>query len=238
MFRTVTVRAEDVTTPEPEQRKAESYVKMIVTDSGHGMDEATASQIFEPFYTTKEENKGTGLGLSTVYGIVKQNSGFINVKSKEGIGTTFEIYFPQITGESKDSQEPDTQDFNDIGGNERILLVEDDEPVRTLIKKILTKYGYAVTTMNNGNDALRAIQDDQLQFDLLLTDIVMPGMNGIELAKRVLEVDKDKKILFMSGHNDEIINARGLLDEGVNFTFKPFQPKEIAAMIRKTIDSI
>jgi PAS domain S-box-containing protein len=210
------------------------FVEMTVTDTGEGMEEKIRRRIFEPFFTTKELGKGTGLGLSTVHGIVKQSGGDILVSSEVGQGTTFKIYLPCV---DETIQKPKWTDDEDYSGTETILLVEDEEIVRNLVRQILTSYGYNVLEAVGGNDALAICETYCEPIYLLLTDVIMPGMSGWDLKDRVGELYPSIKILFMSGYADETITQSGILDSGAAFIEKPFSPDDLACKVREVLES-
>ena len=213
-----------------------AFVMLAVSDSGCGMDKDTLEQIFEPFFTTKEIGKGTGLGLATVYGIVKQNRGFINVYSEPGNGTTFRIYIPrETTGivETKDSRVAESL----LSRGETILLVEDESALLVVAKRLLESLGYTVLSAAGPGEALRMVENHQGEIQLLLTDVIMPGMNGRDLAHRLSTLYPSMKYLFMSGYTAEVITHQGVLDEGVHFIQKPLSKKDLAAKIRKVLDT-
>lgn len=203
------------------------YVLLSVADNGCGMDRETINNIFEPFYTTKEFGHGTGLGLATVYGIVRQNSGAITVQSEEGAGTTFRIYFPGFMPECK---EPQCGNRSEImkGQGETILLVEDEKAILNVGKMMLENIGYRVITADSPAEAILLAQSSENRISLMITDVIMPEMNGRELADRVLEIMPDIKILFMSGYTANIIANRGVIDGELNFIQKPFSLSELA----------
>jgi two-component system cell cycle sensor histidine kinase/response regulator CckA len=212
-----------------------SYVKLLVTDTGIGMDEETVARIFEPFFTTKESGRGTGLGLSTVYGIIKQSGGYILVHSNVGRGTTFTVYLPQIdTG--PDEYKPNTTIEDPLQGDETILLVEDEDTVRRTVSKILAMYGYEVLEAQNGRSALQLCELYRKPIDLLLTDVVMPEMSGRELANRLASQHPEMKVLYMSGYTDDVIVHHGVLDQGTEFIQKPFTPDVLARRVRDVLD--
>jgi PAS domain S-box-containing protein len=213
-----------------------SYVRMMVSDTGTGMSAETRARIFEPFFTTKEVGKGTGLGLSTVYGIVKQSGGNIWVYSEPGLGTTFKIYLPQFASEAKESKKAAMEE-DAPGGMETILLVEDEDMVRAIAKKILEDAGYKVLEANGGNEAIRVCEDYQEPIQLLLTDVVMPGISGRETAERLTILRPGTRVLFMSGYTDEAIVHHGILDSDVEFVQKPFDPVTLAKKVRQVLDS-
>lgn len=212
------------------------YVMLAVSDTGMGMDEKTRQHIFEPFFTTKEAGKGTGLGLSTVYGIVKQSGGNIWVYSEIGKGTTFKIYFPRVTEEAEAYRHaPGIPSIPK--GSETILLVEDAELVRTLAWDVLLASGYRVLQAANADSALAICERNKHRIDLLLSDVVMPGMNGNELAQHLLTLHPEMRVLFMSGYTEDTIIHHGVLDEGINFLQKPFSPGALAVKVREVLDS-
>ena len=212
------------------------YAILAVSDTGTGMDEATQARIFDPFFTTKEKGKGTGLGLSTVYGIVKQSGGNIWVYSEPGHGTTFRVYLPQS---ETASQKTDAKvvELAPPAGSEIILLVEDEDVVRGLAQKILEYSGYKVLAASRGEEAIRLAQEGTEPINLLLTDVVMPGISGKEVADRVLELLPGLKVVFMSGYTDEAIVHHGVLDANVEFIQKPFTPAALLKKVRAVLDS-
>lgn len=210
------------------------YAMLSVTDTGHGMNEETKSKIFEPFFSTKSRDHGTGLGLATVYGIVKQNKGFISVHSEQHIGTTFKVYFPRVNEKADDLTK--VVDSNLPTGKEMILLVEDEDMVRGLAKKILEKYGYKVVEMDNGSYAVMWVEKHDDVIDLLLTDVIMPGMNGMDLHKKLLEKRPGLKALFMSGYTENVIAQHGVLDKGTKFIKKPFKIETLMRKVREMLD--
>jgi two-component system, cell cycle sensor histidine kinase and response regulator CckA len=209
------------------------YVLMSVTDTGHGMAEAIRPQIFEPFFTTKAVGKGTGLGLSTVYGIVRQSGGWIELWSEVGIGASFNIYLPQNNGYVL--PEPPAIGARPERGGETILLVEDHDAVRSYTRNALEKWGYRVVEASNGEQAIRVATCYLEEIHLLLTDVVMMGMNGHELSRRLIGLRPNMKAVFLSGHTSDALARRGLPD-GMVFLQKPFSPDEIAAKVRKALD--
>jgi two-component system, cell cycle sensor histidine kinase and response regulator CckA len=211
------------------------YIMLTVSDTGAGMDNATCQRIFEPFFTTKEKGKGTGLGLSMVYGIVKQNNGSIWVYSDPGKGTAFKIYLPRIDEAVELEQIVSAEPF--ARGTETILIVEDEEAVCTLVKKILLSAGYQVLTAINGGEALMLLERRREPVHLLLTDVVMPGMSGRELADRLLKIHPEMKVLFMSGYTDDAIVHHGVLDSDAQFIGKPFAMTTVQRKVREVLDS-
>jgi two-component system cell cycle sensor histidine kinase/response regulator CckA len=211
------------------------YVVLAVTDTGEGMDQATVGRIFEPFFTTKERGAGTGLGLATVYGIVKQSGGHIEVESELGVGTTFRLYFPQVA-EAPAPFSPKPADERSLTGSETVLLVEDEEALRQLGKEMLETYDYTVLLAGDGKAALEVARNHPEPIHLLMTDILMPRMGGIELAKRLSALRPDMKILYTSGYND----SGGSLSErvaGASYLQKPYAMEELARTVRELLDS-
>ncbi len=213
------------------------YVLLTVSDTGTGMSREVRENIFEPFFTTKEVGKGTGLGLSTVYGIVKQNEGFIYVASKLGEGTTFKIYLPRFEVETVEVP------FEEITikrptGTETILLVEDDEAILDLGKMILENLGYTVLAAQVPADSISIAKEYPGDIHLLITDVVMPEMNGPELAEQLSTIRPDLKCLYMSGYTADVMAHRGILDEGLNFIQKPFGSDDLAVKVRQVLDHL
>jgi PAS domain S-box-containing protein len=212
------------------------YVLLAVSDTGTGIDPETQSHIFEPFFTTKDQGKGTGLGLSTVYGIVRQSGGHIWVYSEVGHGATFKVYLPRIdaVGESRTAQPeiPIT-----LSGSENIMLVEDDESVRNLSRLVLQERGYTVLAAESGAKALETFGPLATAIDLVVTDVIMPQMNGAELVTRLQEMHPEVKVLYVSGYTEEATIHRGALLEGVDFLQKPFTPEALARKVREVLDA-
>jgi len=212
------------------------YVMLAVTDTGTGMDPETQAQIFEPFFTTKGRDKGTGLGLATVYGVVKQSNGYIAVESEKGKGALFKVYLPRIelpvTAKSEGMQAPPT-----VRGSETILLVEDAEPLRLLAQLFLKENGYQVLTAANGAEAEQIAAQNPGPIHLLLTDVVMPGINGRVLAERLAPKHPAMKVLYMSGYTDSFIAGHGVLDEGIHLLHKPFTEDALMRKIRERLDA-
>lgn len=211
------------------------HALLAVSDNGCGMDEETCEKIFEPFFTTKEQGKGTGLGMSTVYGIVKQSGGSIWVYSEPGEGTTVKVYLPATDEEDAKPKRP--EGARPLEGRETILVVEDETEVRELIVQALKRYGYSVIEAESGERALQLIQSATARVRLMVTDVVMPGMNGKDLAQRMLRMQPDLIVLFMSGYTENSIVHHGVLDEGLAFIQKPFKPDVLAAKIRELLDA-
>jgi two-component system, cell cycle sensor histidine kinase and response regulator CckA len=213
-----------------------AYVLLAVTDSGTGMDAETKSHIFEPFFTTKELGKGTGLGLATVFGVVKQSGGYVWVYSEPGQGTTFKIYLPRVA-ETPTAAAPRAAAPASLRGSETILLVEDDETVRGLTRRLLVARGHTVVLASQGEEALQLAQRHAGRIHLLVTDVVMPGMSGRELADRMQALLPGIKVLFLSGYTDDAIVRHGVLEPGVAFLQKPFAADALARKVREVLDT-
>ena len=212
------------------------YVMVAVIDDGTGMNKETLKRIFEPFFTTKELGKGVGLGLSTVYGIVKQSGGYIWVYSEPDEGTTFKLYFPRVDKEIEHHKK-NTINITDYTGTETILVVEDEDDVREIVTETLRELGYKVYVARNGIDALELIQTNKVKINLLLTDVVMPKMDGRELAIQLTEAMPHVYVLYMSGYTDNTIVHRGILDPGTQFIQKPVTPISLAKKVREVLDN-
>src|SRR5437016_6107550 len=211
------------------------YVLLAVSDTGVGMDEATQKHLFEPFFTTKEVGKGTGLGLATVYGIVKQSGGYIWVYSEPGHGTTVKVYLPRVPGAAEPLPVADaTPELR--RGSEIVLLVEDAAPVRSLARKSLESYGYTVLEAADGPAALDLAARHPRGIDILVTDVVMPGMSGRELAERLAPARPAMRVLYTSGYTDDAMVRQGVLRAGVAFLQKPFVPETLARKVREVLD--
>jgi len=211
------------------------YVKLCVSDTGVGMVPEVREHLFEPFFTTKKKGKGTGLGLSTVYGIVKQSEGNIWVCSEPGLGTTFNIYLPRVDESLVDTREKVTREEHP-GGGETILVVEDEEDVRGLTVRILERQGYRVLEASCGNDALLLSKERIEPIDMVLTDVVMPGMSGPQLADQLIHLHPKMQVLYMSGYTDNAVFHHGILGEGVNYIQKPFTIHGLMKKMREVLD--
>jgi signal transduction histidine kinase len=232
--RSVTVD-EDYCRSHPEFRPGE-FVCLTVSDTGSGIDEKILENIFEPFFTTKGKREGTGLGLSTVYGIVKQNNGFINVYSEPGKGTTFSIYLSRQWGEP--AQEPGRNGIKATHGKgETVLLVEDDAAILEISKQILENLGYRVISSQNTEEAIARAWENKERLNLLITDVIMPTMNGLELANHIKSFCPDLKVIYMSGYTANVIAHRGILDDNVHFLQKPFSKNDVAKKVRSVLDA-
>ena len=211
------------------------YVMLAVTDTGTGMDPETLAQVFEPFFTTKERDKGTGLGLATVYGVVKQSDGYIAVESQKGNGSSFKVYLPLVR-QAAIAQES-VPAPRSVRGCETILLVEDAEALRKLAHMFLRDNGYDVLTAADGSEAMRVAQQSSAPIHLLLTDVVMPGMNGRALAERLALGNPAMKVLYMSGYTDTFIAGHGALEPGTQLLHKPFTEETLTRKVREVLDA-
>lgn len=212
------------------------YVRLTISDTGVGMDENTRAHLFEPFFTTKERGKGTGLGLSTVYGIVQQHGGDIEVESDPGRGAKFEIFLP-VSDDVRDAQITDAVAYSPARGTETILLVEDEAGVRHLAREILRRSGYRVLEAADGYEAIRLFREQGQAVDLLLTDVIMPLMSGRELAEQLMAMRKGIRVLYMSGYTDDVIAYCGELGPEADFMQKPFAPDVLARKVRAALDA-
>jgi two-component system, cell cycle sensor histidine kinase and response regulator CckA len=210
------------------------YILLSVSDNGCGMDKETLEKIFEPFFTTKELGKGTGLGLATVYGIVKQNNAIINVDSNLGHGTTFKIYLPRHSAKNEDVWK-EIQGNQVVGGDETILLVEDDPAMLEMTGSMLKILGYHVLRALKPSEALLLAKRHTTEIHLLVTDMILPEMNGRELGDTLISMYPDLKILFMSGYTGDIITRQGVIVEGINFIQKPFSKEALAVKVREVL---
>ncbi len=213
--------------------KPGNYVLLSVHDTGKGIDDETMKHIFEPFFTTKEIGKGTGLGLATVYGIVRQSGGYIDIHSTRGTGTTVNIYLP-IVDEKPEAAERLESSIAE-GKNETILFVEDDDMVRNMVTAVLEQYGYRVLEAENGSSAMKHCENEK-KIHLMITDVVMPGTSGPELVRQINTMHPEMKVLFISGYTDDAIVHHGVIDEHTPFLQKPFTPQKLAFKVRETLE--
>jgi CheY-like chemotaxis protein len=213
-----------------------TFVRLTVTDTGCGMERQTLERIFEPFFSTKEVGKGTGLGLATVYGIVRQHRGWVEVSSQVGVGTTFNIYFPAGAIQTEAAEEAITAPESVRGGQETILLVEDELVLRELVREVLSQYEYRVLEASSGVEALKIWDEHDGQIDLLLTDMVMPeGMSGSEVAAQLRKRKPDLKVIFTSGYSPEFI-GKDFTHSDALFLCKPYLPPQLAQTVRQCLD--
>jgi PAS domain S-box-containing protein len=236
----ITIMTENVTVDDGKSEEIPDfvpgdYVLLTVSDTGAGMSREVSEKIFEPFFTTKEHGKGTGLGLSTVYGIIKQNDGFVCAASQPGMGAAFKIYLPRFQTEAA-PESSERVSGKRLNGVETVLLVEDDEAILNLSRVILERVGYTVFAADTPATALQLAEKHSEEISLLITDVVMPGMNGRELVERVRTLKPGLKCLFISGYTADVIAHRGVLDDGVNFIQKPFRIDDFAAKVRQVLD--
>jgi two-component system cell cycle sensor histidine kinase/response regulator CckA len=206
-----------------------SYVRLAIHDSGLGMSSETKGRLFEPFFTTKPVGKGTGLGLATVHGIVKQSGGFIRAESEEGYGTTFEILFPRASEAA--SPAPEAEPPAARRGGETVLLVEDDPHVRSVTARTLTSDGYEVLVASNGIEALELVSSHHGPLDLLVTDVIMPGVDGRQVAESIRGQWPELRVLYVSGHAHDVLGERGALDPGIDLLPKPYTPASLLARV-------
>jgi CheY-like chemotaxis protein len=236
---TLTIETQAVTLDEKYTRyheglKPGSYVMLAVKDTGHGMTPEVRKKIFEPFFTTKPVGKGTGLGLATVYGIVKQHSGYIMVDSVLGRGSTFKIFLPVV--DEKERMVLIQKETGFSHGSETILVVDDEPSLRNLVRKALSPVGYRVLEASSAEDALAICGTLSDKIDLLLTDVIMPGMDGKRLAKMVHESRPETKVIFISGYTDDILAEHGILEPGVVYVKKPITPTKLSKKVREVLD--
>lgn len=237
----ITVETGNVTFDEEDCRhhpdiQAGDYVMLAISDTGCGIDKETLLHIFEPFFTTKDIGEGTGLGLAMVYGAVKQNNGFINVYSEPGMGTTIRIYLPRHTGNAEPLRSMESAD-SILTGHETILLVEDEPTILSMASAMLQRLGYSVIAASTPGEAMRLAEEFTAKIELLITDVIMPEMNGRELARNLLTRHPEMKCLFMSGYTANIIANQGVLDDGVNFIQKPFSRTDLATKVREVLEA-
>jgi CheY-like chemotaxis protein len=210
------------------------YVMLAVSDNGQGIDKETQARVFEPFFTTKEKGKGTGLGLSTVHGIVQQSGGYIWLYSEPGLGTTFKIYLPE-TDTPPEISVPVTPPV-ELDGTETVLLVEDEDQVRAVARGILVRHGYRVLDAPNARDAISIAELEPEEIHLLLTDVVMPGLSGPELAKRLVVARPAMKVLCMSGYTDDSAVRHGVIESEIEYLQKPLTVESLTKRVREVLD--
>jgi CheY-like chemotaxis protein len=233
------VNFDQIASTQSAQARPGAFVCLSVSDNGCGIAPENLSRIFEPFFTTKEVGKGTGLGLATLFGIVQQHKGWVNVDSELGRGTTFRIYLPRLAKLSVAAQKPEQPKLNTLpGGTETILLVEDDDFLRPSVCNTLSRLGYHVIPVSNGIKAVEIWQVRHDEIQMLITDLVMPGgMSGKNLGELLLKQNPKLKVIYASGYSAEIVGTDFPLKEGLNFLTKPFQAEKLALAIRKSLDT-
>lgn len=238
VFETAAVDLDESMAAQIPNARAGSFACLSVTDSGCGISEEILPRIFEPFFTTKEVGKGTGLGLATVFGIVHQHKGWIGVYSVLGQGASFRVYLPRLTqAQVPERKEPRVLGAAARGGNETILLVEDELPLRVALRALLAKLGYHLLEAADGEEALQTWHRHRDQIRLVITDLVMPGkLTGAQLAKQLCQINSALKVLYISGYSSEVLGKELALTEGVNFLTKPFHPHQLAEIIRANLD--
>jgi CheY-like chemotaxis protein len=209
------------------------FVRLTVSDTGTGMDETTLSHLFEPFFTTKPQGRGTGLGLSTVYGIIKQSDGYVWAESRPGGGTVFTILLPRANEDAAPAVPAPAR--VQLRGTGTVLLVEDDPAVRGMIHRVLDRSGYVVIEADDGEQALRLAAAHHGPIDLMLTDVVMPGMSGRELARHLAPLRPETRVLYASGYTDDAIAHHGVLEAGMNLIEKPFSPDALIRRVQELI---
>jgi two-component system, cell cycle sensor histidine kinase and response regulator CckA len=210
------------------------FAALLVSDTGHGIDADTLAHVFEPFFTTKDPGKGTGLGLSMVYGIVQQSGGHVTVSSVPGEGTTFVVYLP-LSLDTEDAAVGDAPSITHRAGSGTVLLVEDEVAVRELVRVILTSHGYQVLTAENPAQAAAICRQSQQPIDILLTDVVMPGVTGPELAKELLAMRSDLKVVYMTGYAGESLEEQGLNSDSFLILQKPFKAADLERKIQQVL---
>ncbi|HLB82533.1 MAG TPA: ATP-binding protein, partial [Gemmatimonadales bacterium] len=213
------------------------YVMLALSDTGIGMDEQTKARIFEPFFTTKEIGKGTGLGLATVYGIVKQAGGFIWVYSEPGRGTSFKVYLPRVDEPADPAVARPAAAAEPRRGTETVLVVEDAAAVRMVSRQVLERYGYAILEAPDGDTALRLAAKHHGPIHLLLTDVIMPGLSGRQLAEQLARLRPDMRVLYVSGYADNAMAHHGILQSGAAYLQKPFTPETLARRVQDVLDA-
>ena len=211
-----------------------NFLRVDVSDTGHGMDEATIAHIFEPFFTTKERGKGTGLGLATVYGMVQQTGGDVQVSSQPGRGSTFHVYLPIVTESLSEAAERPSAGAG--AGSETLLVVEDEDAVREFTAKVLRQLGYEVLTASGGEQAIRISDSHSAEIAAVITDVIMPGMSGRQVADELKRRRPGIKVLFLSGYTEDVIAEHGVLEPGVDFLAKPFHLEDLAKKLREVLE--
>jgi CheY-like chemotaxis protein len=211
------------------------YVMLAFTDTGSGMDAATQARVFEPFFTTKGVGEGTGLGLSTVYGIIKQSDGYVWVYSEVGVGTTFKIFLPRIDEEAQHARKEGPGPL--LRGTETVLLVEDEASLREMLREVLDANGYSVLVARDGAEALQIAAAHAAPIQLMVTDVIMPGMTGPKIVDLVAQTRPEVKVLYISGYSDEAVTRHGLIGPRRAFLSKPFAPEALLRRVRESLDA-
>jgi CheY-like chemotaxis protein len=211
------------------------YAHISVADTGIGISQETADRIFEPFFTTKEEGKGTGLGLSIVHGVITQHGGHIEVQSETEKGTVFHMYLPLAPYQKERTRTPVVH--RSVGGTETILIAEDNEPVRILVRNILSEYGYSILESIDGEDALNKFRDSDNTVDLLLLDVILPKIDGKSVYDEIKKITPDIKALFMSGYTTDVVQKHGVFENEFNFIQKPVMPHILLGKVREVLDT-
>jgi CheY-like chemotaxis protein len=235
-FETANISVDEATARIHADAMPGDYVVLAVGDTGSGMDPEAVRQLFEPFFTMKEQGRGRGLGLATIHGIVNQHGGYVSVESDAGTGTTFRVHLPRAEEAPEQVGEPEGR-VEEVRGEETVLIVEDQRKVRDLVRDILEEQGYRVIAAEDVEDAQRIARDFGAAIDLLLTDAVMPRMNGQELYARIARERPDIRVLYMSGYPEDAIGDRGILDSGIRFVRKPFSPRSLTEEVRAALDA-
>lgn len=218
------------------EKEPGKYVMLAVTDTGIGMDESIKDRIFDPFFTTKERTSGTGLGLSTVYGIVKQNNGYIWCYSEPGKGTTMKVYLPRIEEEIQPILKEEIK-IEDLKGTETVLVIEDEDMVRDIVVKALKRYGYNVISARDGKEAIGIAKEYKGDIHLILTDVIMPGMHGKDVVQKIQSQRPNIKVIYMSGYTENIIMEKGILPSDINYIQKPFSSSDLVKKVRKVLST-
>ncbi|MCC3860832.1 response regulator [Emcibacteraceae bacterium Y4] len=217
------------------------YIMLEVIDTGTGIEEEHQNKVFEPFFSTKDVGKGTGLGLSTVYGIIKQTNGFVFLESEIGVGTSFKIYLPKYVESAQDAADAAAADAakeekaKDLTGSSTILLVEDEDAVRMFASRALKNKGYTVYEADSGVSALEVIEKEDIHLDLLISDVMMPQMDGPTLVRKIRETDKELKVIFISGYAEDALDDN-IMDKDFNFLSKPFSLKQLAEQVKEVLE--
>jgi PAS domain S-box-containing protein len=237
ILETANVQLDEVYTRTRQDAKPGNYVRLSVSDTGGGMDAETLSRIFEPFFTTKPRGQGTGLGLATVYGIVKQSGGHVDVYSEVGRGSTFKVHLPRVEADDAAADLGRQDREATLGGSETVLLVEDDDAMRGLTRELLQEHGYVVLEASGPEGAFGIAESHSGSIDLLMTDVIMPKMNGTQLAAQMVTLRPQMRVLYMSGYTDEAIGRHGVIEAGTNFLQKPFTLQALLRKLRAVLDT-